>query len=64
MKWQRWQVAVSMVLMYGILLLCHGYQFGSGDMVQLDPLVLYHTHPDLYQGDLYIANATASFPNE
>lgn len=64
MKWQKWQVAVGLLLMYGILLLCHGYQFGSGDMVQLDPLVLFHVHPDLYANDLYISNATASFPNE
>jgi hypothetical protein len=49
---------------YGILLLCWGYQFGRGDLIQLDPLVLHSANPQLFDNDLYVEYATATFPNE
>lgn len=64
MKRINWQFFLSSLIIYSILLICWGYQFGRGDLIQLDTLLLYHDNPELFSKDLYIQNAVASFPNE
>lgn len=50
--------------LYAVLLLCWGYQFGDGDLIQIDPLIKAMKDQSLYQKDFYIQQANEHFPNE
>ncbi|HAE13621.1 MAG: hypothetical protein H6548_07575 [Chitinophagales bacterium] len=52
------------LLTYVLLVVSWGYQFGRGDLVQLDPLMVHAAHPELYPNDLYVQEAESTFPNE
>ncbi|MBC8047740.1 MAG: hypothetical protein H7Y00_13165 [Fimbriimonadaceae bacterium] len=54
----------GLFLFYIVLLVCWGYQFGDGDLIQLDPLVLSMTDDSLYANDFYVQHANEHFPNE
>ncbi|HNT18842.1 MAG TPA: hypothetical protein PKL70_00345 [Saprospiraceae bacterium] len=41
--------------LYFMLLLAHGYQYGSGDQSDFMPYALHLRNPDLYPGDFYIS---------
>jgi hypothetical protein len=64
MSRKNWLVVGGTICMYVLMLLFQGYQFGRGDLVQLDPLVLFHQDASLFSGDLYVQNAVSGFPNE
>ena len=41
--------------LYFILLVAHGYQYGSGDQSDFMPYAMHLRNPDLYRGDFYIS---------
>ena len=47
--------------LYFILLMAHGYQFGSGDQSDFMPYAMHLRNPDLYSGDFYISCLKDSF---
>ena len=54
----------SAALVYLLLLLRLGYQFGGGDQVEVLPLALYLEDPSLYPHDIYLQSAAQVWPNE
>lgn len=54
----------GLFLLYILLLVAQGYQFGDGDLIQIDPLILAMKDHSLYEQDYYIQHAVEHFPNE
>lgn len=52
------------IFAWSLLILRFGYQYGTGDQVELLPYVLYLNDPSLYAHDFFIQGLHAQQPNE
>src|ERR1700722_11353913 len=52
------------ILVWSLLILRFGYQYGTGDQVELLPYTLYLHDHSLYPHDFFIQGLNASTPNE
>jgi hypothetical protein len=47
----RWQLIIASIILYAMVIVYQGYQYGMGDQSQILPVLLAQDHPELYSHD-------------
>ncbi|MCS6819300.1 MAG: DUF6798 domain-containing protein [Chitinophagales bacterium] len=61
---KRYTLLIFSVILFLILTLQHGYEFGYNDQVELLPYAFFLKHREYYKSDFFIQSLHATLPNE